>query len=395
MLIVVLMLLRVSGYSQVETDTTQGLNLYRSHLINQDSLNTRQAFIRDSIQSREQFVRDSLLRRKMIHDSLTFLQKELQQVLEAIQWTIGDDIISHAANISIVGDSALSDYMYYKLPMGKTKPYTTWKGNVSLNAKHIRLYINKKNKKINAIRSASLVCSLTYMNPGLIIIHEDYIMQKNSSGNFFRYPLDSVFLDRDNKIYKIRRYVQFYDLLPGNKKGELLFTNRTEVRQYQYNADRLMTSYEMVKFCERYKVYEKNDVCSIVKYSVAKQRDTYLVTRRNNPANEFSDGTFALQFDANENVKYVSFRLLNNQLMWQRFVELDKSGNVSCYIDKKDGVTGNTRCMTYHNEPNAKYPVDVINTSFEKDGVDYVQSNLTTGKTRMRDRMTLEWGPWR
>src|SRR6266540_3463582 len=101
MLIVVLMLLRVSGYSQVETDTTQGLNLYRSHLINQDSLNTRQAFIRDSIQSREQFVRDSLLRRKMIHDSLTFLQKELQQVLEAIQWTIGDDIISHAANISI------------------------------------------------------------------------------------------------------------------------------------------------------------------------------------------------------------------------------------------------------------------------------------------------------
>ncbi len=397
MLMVVLGLICFASYGQIETDTTKARNIYQPQLqMNQDSIEARRKFVLDSIRAREQFVKDSILRRKQILDSLTSLQGELQSVLEAMQWTINEDIISHADKIAIIGDSVLGDYVYHKLPLVLSEPFTPWKGSLSLNAKHIHLNVDKKTKKISLIKGPFL-CSLNYANQGMIIIiHEDYTLQKNSSGNFFRFPIDSVFYDGHKRIVKIKRYVQFYDLLPGNRKGQLLFTNLSQVKQYQYDTNNQMTKYELVKFCDRYKVYDKNEVCSIINYAVTKQGNTYQITRRNNPENEFSDGTFTLEFDEQENVKSISFRVLaNNTLKWQWFVELNKEGNVNCYIEKTQGVTGSTRCMFYHNEPNAKYPVEIINTSFEKDGIDYVQTNLTTGKTRVRNRMTLEWGPWK
>ena len=396
-LMVALALLCFAGYGQDKTDTIKAWNLYQQpQQVYKDSIDARLKFVQDSIKVREQFVRDSIQRRKQILDSLIFLQTELQPLLEAIHWTYNEDIISHADKISLIGDSVLSDYGYHKLPLILSEPFTPWKGRLSLNAKQIRFYADKNAKKISAIKSPSLTCSLSYVNQGMIvIIHEDYILQKNSSGNFFRYPLDSIFYDRNKRIMKIKRYVQFYDLLPGNKKGALLFTNLSQVKQYQYEANNRMSKYELVKFCDRYKAYDKNEVCSIVNYTIAKQDNSYLVTRRNNPENEFSDGTFTLEFDEHENVKCIAFRVQPNTLKWQRFVELNKEGNVNCYIDKMLGVTSSTRCMIYHNEPNAKYPVEIIKTSFEKDGVDYTQSNLTTDKTRVRDRMTLVWGPWK
>ena len=74
---------------------------------------------------------------------------------------------------------------------------------------------------------------------------------------------------------------------------------------------------------------------------------------------------------------------------------MNKDGNVSCYIDKKSGVTASTQCMIYHKEPNAKFPVEIINTTYDKEGIDYMQTNLTTEKTRLRNKLTLEWGPWK
>ena len=372
-------------------------NIYPPQLqINQDSIDARKKYVQDSIRIREQFVRDSVFRRKKILDSLTFLQVELPPLFEAILWTTSEEIISHADKISLIGDSVLGNYVYHKLPLGLSDPFTPWKGSLNLNAKHIHFNIDKINKKINTIKAPFLTGSLNYANQGMIlIIREDYILQNNSLGSFFRIPVDSVFYDRNKKIVKIKRYVLFYKLMTNNQKGELLFTNLSQVKQYQYAANNQMAKYELVKFCDRYKPYESNTVCSIINYTVTKQDNNYLITRRNNPGNEFSDGTFTLEYDGNENIKSISFRVLSNTLMWQRFVELNKEGSVNCYIDKKEDVKSSSRCMIYHNEPNAKYPVETITSTFEKDGIDYLQTNITTDKTRIRNRMTLEWGPWK
>ena len=103
-----------------------------------------------------------------------------------------------------------------------------------------------------------------------------------------------------------------------------------------------------------------------------------------------------LQFDKNENLKSVSFQNLSNTENWQRTIELNKEGHVSCYIDKIQGVIRQSLCMMYHmNDPGAEYPVETITTVFEEDGISYFQKNNTTGLSRTRDRMTLEWSAWR
>ncbi len=397
MLMVVSGLICFASYGQNETDTIKARNIYQPQLhINQDSIDVRRKFVQDSIQAREQFVRDSILRRKQILDSLTFLQGELQPLLEAIHWTMKEDIISHADKIAIIGDSVLGDYVYHKLPLGLSDPFTPWKGSLSLNAKHTRFNVDKKTKKISTIQAPLLRCNLSYANQGmLLIIQEANAIQNNSYGKFYKIPIDSVFYDRNKRIVKIKRYVQFYNLVNNNQKGALLFTNPSQVKQYQYATNNQITKYELVKFCDRYKVYESKEVCSIISYSVTKQGNNYLITRRNNPANAFSDGTFTLEFDDHENIKSISFITFSNSGDWQRLVELNKEGNVNCYTDKSQGVILNTTCMIYHHEPNAKYPVETIYTTFGKDGVSYRQKNLTTEKTRVRDSMTLEWGPWK
>ena len=396
-LMVVLGLICFASHGQNETDNIKAGNIYQRQLqINQDSIDLRRKFVQDSIQARQKFVRDSILRRKQILDSLTFLQGELQPLLEAIHWTMKEDIISHADKIAIIGDSALGDYVYHKLPLGLADPFTPWKGSLSLNAKHIRFNIDKKTKKIITIQAPLLRCNLSYANQGMLfIIQGANAVQNNSYGKFYKTPIDSVFYDRNKRIVKIKRYMQFYNLVNNNQKGALLFTNLSQVKQYQYGTSNQITKYELVKFCDRYKAYETREVCSIINYSVTKQGNNYLITRRNNPANEFSDGTFTLEFDDHENIKSISFITFSNSGDWQRLVELNKEGNVNCYTDKSQGVILNTMCMIYHKEPNAKYPVETIYTTFEKDGVSYMQKNVTTEKTRVKDRMTLEWGPWK
>ena len=395
MMMVLALLTNVLSFGQPEHDTLTSKNVYQPQ-VNHDSIDARMNFVRDSIQAREKFVRDSVLRRKQILDSLVFLQVELQPLLEAIQWTMDEDIISRSDKIEILGDSVLGDFVYYKHPLILSDPFCPWKIRLKLNDKRLRFNVDKKSKKISTIQAPFLKCSLSYANQGMIIIiQEDYTLQKNSLGNFFRIPIDSVFYDHNKRVVKIKRYIRFYNLAANNQKGELLFTNLMQVKQYQYASNNQMSQYELVKFCERYKSYETNTVCSIVKYGVTKQDNNYLITRRNNPANEFSDGTFTLEYDEHGNVKCLSFKNMVNSPGLQQFVQLNKEGNVDCYLYKLQGVTISTRCMFYHNELHAKYPVEIIKTLFEKDGVDYVQTNMTTDKTRVRNRMTLEWGPWK
>jgi hypothetical protein len=151
---------------------------------------------------------------------------------------------------------------------------------------------------------------------------------------------------------------------------------------------------EVVKFRDRYKVFDPNDVTYIVKYTIAKQGSNYRVTRRNNPENNYSDGSFNINIDGNYNIISISFLNMANSLQWQRDVELNKDGNVSCYVDKKDGIKYLSTCVVYHKEPDAKYPFEVVKTSYEKDGTDMQQKNITTQKSRARNKLTLEWGPW-
>jgi hypothetical protein len=401
---IVLSLMSFVTYGQNQTDTIKTNSTYQRQ-INQDSLNirrkfvqdslARRKFIQDSIQAREKFVRDSIQHRKLIIDSLTFLKAELPRLLDAINWTTKDDIISHTEKIAIIGDSVLGDYVYHKLILILSEPYCPWKGRYSLAPKNFHVKIDNKTKKISELEAPSIKCNFYYANQGmLLIIQESNVIQKSNLGNFYKTPIDSVFYDRNKRIAKIKRYIHFYKLTPSLQKGEFMYTAISQVKQYQYDANNQVSQYEMVKFCDRNKVYDPKEVCCIITYAVTKQGKNYQITRRNNPANTYSDGIFSLEYDEHENIANIAFRDFSNKILWQRFVELNKDGNVSCYVDKTNDIKSSTQCMFYHNEPNAKYPVEVIITTYEKDGVDYMQKNITTEKKRVRNKLTLEWGPW-
>lgn len=381
-----------ASYAQQDTIT-----LIKPVQNNIDSLEIRLQFISDSLLVREQFVRDSIQRRHRMLDSLTFLQKELQSLLEAYHRTVKEDIILHDYKIGIVGDSVLGDYTYLLLPFNVNQPYTPWKARLDLTDNSIKFYIDKETQKINSIQAPFMRCSFTYGGHGnVLVINERSIVQNHFSEKLYKTPFDSVFFDRYNRVVKIKRFIQFYGVINNNQRGAPLFLHSSQVMQYEYGPDNQINQYQVVKFCERWKAYEPGKVCSILTYTFSKQGNTYLLTRRNDPANSYSDGTFAFEFDGNDNLKSVSFHNLSNTENWYRSIELNKDGNVSCYIDKTKDIVRQSLCMIYHlQEPNAKYPVETITTIFEENGISYNQKNNTTGLSRVRDKMTLEWSPWR
>jgi hypothetical protein len=384
-----------TGYSQNVPDTLKGLNLYRPHL-NKDTVTARLKFIQDSISARENFVRDSTAHRQQMRDSVTFLQGELQTLLEAVQWTVSDDILSHADEIPLIGDSALGDFVYYKLLLSPYEPYSPWKGQLNLQEKGIRFNVDKDSRKIKSIQSPFFNGNFTYINQGkILIIQEDYSFQNTSSGKFYKIPIDTVFYDASNRIVKIKRYIQFYKQETNYQKGAYLFTNRFQVKQYQYQPDNQMSELELVRFRDRYKVMDSNEVSYIINYKLIKQGNNYQLIRRNNPQNAYSDGIFSIDLDGHYNITSISFHNIANTQVWQRLIKLNKAGNVSCYIDMDKGIKSNTTCMEYHNEAGAPYPVEIISTSFEKGGIDMFQKNVTRQTSRSRDKLTLEWGPWK
>jgi hypothetical protein len=394
-------------------DTLKGRNLYRPTQMElqdtvgvlmpdtleiqriRDSIELRLQFVRDSILAREQFIRDSILRRQRILDSVTFLRDELYPMLEAYYRATRDEIILRCHEIPIVGDSCLGDFTFTTMPFGARDPYAPWRVKASLAGKSIRIVRDDRTKKIVSIHTSQLKSSFMHTAGGnLLVIQQPAVIQKNWAGHFYKNAVDSVFYDRFKRIARIRSYVLFHAVINGNQRGNLLFTNRTFVKQFEYDGEDSISGIQIVRFCERWKAYEENKVCSILKYGLTRQGNTYILTRRNDPANTYSDGTFTFIFDEQENLNSVSFINLAKTENWQRIVEINKDGYVSCYMDKANNVMIQSLCMKYHPELGAKHPVEMITTTFEKDGISYLQTNNTTGKVRTRDKMTLEWTPW-
>ena len=365
--------------------------------INLDSLEMRLQFIRDSLLAREQFIKDSIRLRQQRIDSLSFLKKELRGLLEAYFRTTRDDIILHDYDIEIMGDSALGDFVFLLLPFSVSQPYLPWKFRAGLAGNRVKIKVDQKLRKIIDIQTPLIRCSFAYGRGGnILVINESPAVQNNWAGHFYKTPFDSVFFDRDKRIVKIKRYLQFYSVVNNNQRGTPQFLNLSSVKQYTYGPGRQISQYQVVKFCDRWNAYEATKVCSIITYAFSGQDSVLQLTRRNDPANPFSDGTYTYEFDKNENLKSVSFQNLSNTENWQRTIELNKEGHVSCYIDKIQGVIRQSLCMIYHlNDPGAEYPVETITTVFEEDGISYFQKNNTTGLSRTRDRMTLEWSAWR
>lgn len=396
-----------------EIDTLKGRHLYRPSQVEEqdtiripapadenlqrmlDSLALRQQFIRDSLLAREQFVRDSIARRQRMRDSVVILQRGLQPVLEAWSRTVKDDIIYRIFPIPIDGDSALGDFVYLTMPFGVSDPYVPWKMAISPNGPRVKFETEKKTGRIMALQTPQVRASFVYPPSGnMLVINEPPVIQNNYNGHFYKMPVDTVFYDRLGRIARIKKYVQFYKVVNNNQRGELLFVSATLVKQFEYGLANELLKYQEVRFCERWRAYDANKVCSILNYTFARQGNTWQLERRNDPANQYSDGTYTFVYDNDDNLTRVSFSNMARTEGWNRIIEMNQQGNVHCYIDKVNDVIRQSTCFIY-NDPQSRFPVETIITTFEKDGISYIQRNSTTGKMRTRDRMTLEWGPWR
>jgi hypothetical protein len=392
-----------------QTDTIPNRNLYDSiqareqyvrdsilarETFVKDSILAREIFIRDSILAREIFVRDSLIKRQKITDSVFFLKNELQNLLEAYSMANDEKIILDFRPIPVIGDSMLGEFVYSSLPFGVRDPYCPWKTKLILSGKAIRIEKNSRNTLIKSIHTPQFKALFDQPSRNLLIIHHPAAIQKNGNGSFYKNPVDSVLYDAEGRIARIKSSMVFYSLTAGNQKGQYLFTNTIQVKQYRYKDNNEYDSFQLVRFCERWKTWESNKVCSIINYTFEKNGNEIKLLRRNDPVNQYSDGTYTFTFNDNRDLSGISFINSSNTEGWERTIELNREGNVSCYIDKSKGRIFQSLCMIYHPEPGARFPVETITTTFEKDGISYFQKNNTSGKSRTRDRMTLEWSTW-
>ncbi len=414
-LLPVILLSFLQASAQQGTDTIKVKSLYRppvaqnrdtitvsdSMLLRQqfveDSIQARMAFIRDSIAAREQFVRDSIARRERILDSLNILKAQLPGLLEAALKTLKDDIIIGNRKITIVGDSTLSDYFYRILPFSLSQPYTPWKASINLSDNPIKMGFEPNSLKINSIQAPSLKCTFIYgRQKNILRIIEQGIVLNKSTGKLYKEPIDSVFFDAMGRVAKVKRYINFHQVVNNYQMGAPLFLHLTQVKQYEYNAGSLLSKYQEVNFCDRWSKGDQIKVCNIITYTVNLQGNNYLISRQNDPPNNYSDGTYTLEYDQNNNLKSLAFKNNGGSENWKTFIEVNAEGNVTRYLFQINDKVHQSMDFNYHlNDPQAKYKVEIIKNSFEDDGICYLQTNTTTGKSRTRDRMTGEWGPWK
>jgi hypothetical protein len=377
-------------YSQNIPDTLKGRNIYNPEILRpkdtifkrdtldamtqqirdsidarlkfiQDSIEARLKFIQDSIEAREKFIRDSIQRRQRILDSLNFLKAELPGLIDASLKTFIEDIIIYNDQLKIIGDSTLSDYT-------------------------CRI----------SIKSPFFNCSFSYRKKdNIVIIKEQSAVLNNREGKFYSEPFDSVFFDRRARVVKIKRYIQFYQVTGNYQKGAHLFTHLSRVKQFEYIADNLISRYQVVNLCDRWSNKDEKKVCNIITYTLKMQGKTYILTRHNDPVNEFASGTFTFDFDNLNNLKTVSFKNIKNTEDWKCFIDLNNNGNVIRYAYQNKGIVSRAFIINYYLDvPGARHKVETISCTYEDDGVSYYQRNNTTGKSRIRNRLTGEWGPW-
>jgi hypothetical protein len=362
----------------------------------QDSIEARLKFIQDSIEAREKFIRDSILRRQRILDSLNFLKAELPGLIDASLKTFIEDIIIYNDKLKIIGDSMLSDYTCRILPFKLNEPFKPWKLTINLSDNPVKIIVNTLKHKIISIKSPYFNCSFNYRKQNnILIINEQSKILNNRSGKFYSEPFDSVFFDRRGKIFKIKRYIKYYNITSNYQRGAPLFIHLSSVKQFEYNPDNLISRYQTVNFCDRWSNQDEKKVCNIITHTLNMQGKIYILTRQNDPVNEFASGTFTFEFDNMYNLKTVSFKNIKNTEDWKCYIDLNNDGNVIRYAYEKKSVVSSAFIINYYTDvPGAKHKYETISCTYEDDGVSYYQRNNTTGKSRIRNRLTGEWGPW-
>lgn len=364
-----------------------------------DSIEARMQFIRDSIAAREAFVRDSIRRRERKLDSLNFLKAALPGLLEASIKTASEEIIINIANPEITEDLLLTDYQYITLPVDFTRPFTPWKSTLNLSNKPISIVVdpNPRKKKIISIQSPSFHYLYEYdpRSKTLQITEPSAIVTK-ASGKLYKIPVDTVFYDARGRVSKIKRYHVFYQVKNNYQKGAYVFTELKQVRQFEYGNTNRITRYQVTNFCDLSNSQAEKKVCNIITCQITSQGNIYRVSRRNQPANNYSDGEFIYEFDNSFNLKSAAFTNIKKTENWKTYIELNADGYASNYIYENQGAIRNSLLINYYlDDPRAKYKVETISCAFEDDGVSYYQKNNMTGKSRVRDKLTLEWSPWR
>lgn len=361
-----------------------------------DSVLAREIFIRDSIIARENFVRDSIMERNRKIDSLTVLKYQIERLFKATLWATSEPIIIDAGTIQITDNLQLTDYKYTLLPYSLNKPYTPWSTIIPLTNKNLEIHYGNSGKQITGLKTNLFNCSYTNTSDGKILeINHQQIITINNGIRYFKEPVDSVFYDRTGKILRIKRYGIFYSTNTTYQRGSYQFTHLEQVKQFEYNSSGIVSGVNVVDFCEDFTKDQINKVCKIIAYSISKNGDNYLLTRKNDPQNQYSDGTYTFEFDDELILKSVSFINQAKTEDWKTFITLNDKGNVKRYATMKKGRIVNALSIVYNTDnPQAKYPVETISISYSDDGADMYEMNNTTGKQRSRDPMTLEWGPW-
>lgn len=360
-----------------------------------DSIAIREAFVRDSIIKREAFVKDSIAKRKRILDSLNFLKNSLPNYIEASLKTSSEDIIVNALPIQIIGDSILSDYTYNKLIFNLSKPYTPWNETLNLSTNPIKFKADPKAKNIVYIKFPTYTHKYTYNAKQRILrIDENSIILSKRYGKLYNIPVDSVFYDNQGRITKIKRYDHYHQVVGNYQKGGSMYLHLKQVKQFEYAHGKTISKIEIVNFCDRWRKLDPQKVCNIITYSLQKNGNNYSLARKHDPANTYSDGKFIFEFGINNELKSVEFKNEKNSEDWRTIVELNENGNVSRYVYINKDKVNQTLLINYFDDPKAKHKVETISCFFEDDRISYQQKNNTTGKSRIRDRLTMEWGPW-
>jgi hypothetical protein len=406
----------VPANAQYHVDTLRGKNLYHPQSsVVQDTMSAidsaqipSQAYLDsladvkyqhmlDSIAAREQFVRDSIAHHQHVLDSLNLIIGQLPRLLEASLKTFSDNIILSATPVRIIGDSTLSNYISRILPLTIDQPYTPWLNTINLSDNPVKLTMDSKNSIIMAIQAGTLSTTFQYTSkPGIIVIAGGGMVASTASGKVFKSPIDSVFFDTKGRVSKVKRYIIFSQVVNNYKQGALLFKHLSQVKQYNYATDNQLSGIQFVNFCDRKTVNDPVKVCFMINYALTKQGNNYTMTRRTDPVNEYADGTFTYEFDNQQILKSIAFVSFKGTENWKAFIELNEAGYVNNYIYENKGKVNKSLLINYYlNDPKAKNKIETISCTFEDDGVSYYQINNTTGKSRVRDRLTMEWSPWR
>lgn len=383
------------AFAQINQDTTQIIQ-NNTDILSDSAFIKRQEFIRDSLIAREEFVKDSLYHRKLILDSVVFLKRELPRLVEAAIKSENEEIIVYTDPVSIIGDSTLSDFTYRLLSQKIEDPYSPWRVTMALSGNSFKIKTDTVKKEIISLRSPEINYVFNYDNrKRVVVMNGKSTILKKRTGNYYKFPIDSVFFDSQGRVKTLKKYVHYYEATDKYQKGASLAVDIEQIKEYEYFPDGVLSNYKVVSYCDRWSGTNINEVCHTVTYSVTRDGKKFTVLKKNKPENAFSDGTYIFEFDNNFDMKYMEFTSANKGLNRKCIVELNEDRNVSRYLYEKDGTINRTLLMNYNNKPDAKHKVEIVECFFEDDGISYFQKNHTTGKGRARNKLTMVWGPWK